>query len=43
MSLKRKKRQATLDKRDSKKFFTVLAIAVVILMLLLFLMYKGMS
>lgn len=32
-----------MDKRDSKKFFTVVGISVLILMVLLFLMYKGMS
>ncbi len=42
MSTKSKKRTESLDKRDSKKFFTAVGIAVLVLMLLLFLMYKSM-
>jgi hypothetical protein len=42
MSIKRKKRNESLDKRDSKKFFTAVGIAVLVLMVLLFLMYKSM-
>lgn len=42
MSTKSKKRNEVLDKRDSKKFFTTVGIAVVILMLLMFLVYKSM-
>ena len=39
---KRKKRQEVMDKRDSRKFFTYLGIAVVVLMLLLYLAYRSM-
>ena len=42
MSIKKKKRNESLDKRDSKKFFTAVAIAVLILMVLMFFMYKSM-
>lgn len=31
-----------MDKRDSRKFFTALAIAVAILMLLFYLIFRGM-
>ncbi len=43
MSVKKKKRREAIDKRDSKKFFTVVGISVLVLMALLFLMYKSMS
>lgn len=42
MASKKKKRQEALDKRDSRKFFTVLAIAVAVLMLLLYLIFRNM-
>ncbi len=42
MSLKKKKRQEVADQRDSKKFFTAVGIAVAILMLLLYLIYRSM-
>jgi hypothetical protein len=42
MSTKSKKRNDSLDKRDNKKFFTMVGIAVLVLMLLMFLMYKSM-
>lgn len=42
MSTKTKKRNEVLDKRDTRKFFTTVGIAVLILMLLMFLMYKNM-
>ena len=42
MSTKTKKRNETLDKRDSKKFFTAVGIAVLVLMALMFIMYKNM-
>lgn len=40
MSRKKQKRRETIDKRDSKKFFTVVGICVLVLMLLLYLMYS---
>jgi hypothetical protein len=43
MSTKGKKRNESLDKRDSKKFFTAVGIAVLVLMLLMFFMYRSMS
>jgi hypothetical protein len=42
MSIKKKKRQEVLDKRDSRKFFTVVGIAVLALMLLLYAIYRNM-
>jgi hypothetical protein len=42
MSIKKKKRQEVLDKRDSRKFFTVVGIAVLVLMLLLYAIYRNM-
>ncbi len=42
MSLKKKKRQEVADQRDSKKFFTYVAIAVGAIMLLLYLIYRSM-
>jgi hypothetical protein len=42
MSTKSRKRNDSLDKRDNKKFFTTVGIAVLVLLLLLFLMYKSM-
>lgn len=42
MSTKSRKRNDSLDKRDNKKFFATVGIAVLILMLLMFLMYKTM-
>ena len=42
MSVKSKKRNVSLDKRDSKKFFTTVGIVVLIIMLLMFLMYRNM-
>jgi hypothetical protein len=43
MSTKTKKRNESLDKRDNRKFFTYVGIAVLVLMLLMFLMYKSVS
>ncbi len=42
MSTKSKKKYASIDKRDNKKFFMVLGIAVLVLVLLMFLMYRNM-
>lgn len=42
MSTKSKKRNESLDKRDSKKFFRAVGIAVLVLMILLYIMYKSM-
>jgi hypothetical protein len=43
MSIKSKNRKEAFNQRDSKKFFTVVGIAVLVLMLLMFLMYKNMG
>jgi|GEM_PF-2857360 len=43
MSTKQKKRVESLDKRDNQKFFKAVGIAVLILMVLLFLVYKSMN
>lgn len=43
MTNNKKKRQATLDKRDSRKFFTAVGIAVAALMVLLYFIYRSMS
>lgn len=42
MSTKSKKRNEVLDKRDTAKFFKAVGIAVLILMILMFIMYKNM-
>jgi hypothetical protein len=42
MSTKSKKRNESINNRDSKKFFMVVGIAVLVLMLLMFLMYRSM-
>ncbi|MEZ4958311.1 MAG: hypothetical protein R2830_00700 [Saprospiraceae bacterium] len=42
MASKKKRRQEALDKRDTKKFFTAVGIAVAVLMLLLYLIYRNM-
>jgi hypothetical protein len=41
MSTKSKKRNESLDKRDNKKFFMAVGVAVLVLMLLMFLMYRS--
>lgn len=42
MLSKKKKRQEALNQRDSKKFFITVGIAVAVLMLLLFLIFRNM-
>jgi hypothetical protein len=43
MSTKSKRRGTVANKRDSRKFFTVVGLAVLALMLLMFLIYKGLG
>lgn len=41
MASKRKRRQAALDRRDAKKFFRVAIISVVVMLILLYLLYRS--